>query len=94
MNYFTVSHWEAEYWNEELEAITREKFAPMVMSCGALAVNFVRTGEHTFTVITSYSDESAAEIAMKKISDIRSEAANTLPVTMTSDVKGSVFVSL
>ena len=34
MSYFTISNWEADEWNAEMEAIARDQFAPLVMSCG------------------------------------------------------------
>ena len=32
MSYYTISHWEADEWTEEMEAIARDKFGPMVMA--------------------------------------------------------------
>ena len=94
MAYFTISHWEADEWNEEMESIAREKFGPLVMSCGASSVDFIQTGANTMSVITKYQDEAAGKAAMMKIAEIRGQAASTLPVKMISDAKGSAFVSM
>ena len=58
MSYFTISNWEAEEWSAEMEAIARDQFAPLVMSCGASCVDFIKTGELTFSVVTRYTDEA------------------------------------
>ncbi|HCJ61174.1 MAG: hypothetical protein CBD10_005200 [Alphaproteobacteria bacterium TMED150] len=93
MGYFTISNWEADEWNAEMEAIARDQFAPLIMKLGAESVNFVRTGELTFAVITKYSNEATAIAAAEKIAEIRGQATTELPVRMLGDVKGSSFVS-
>ena len=35
MSYYTISHWEADEWTDEMEAIAKDKFGPMVMAVGA-----------------------------------------------------------
>ena len=44
MSYYTISHWEADEWTEEMEAIARDKFGPMIMAVGASSVDFVKPG--------------------------------------------------
>jgi hypothetical protein len=56
-------------------------------------VDFIKTGELTFSVVTRYTDEATATAAAQKIAEIRGKAATDLPVKMVSDVKGAAFVS-
>ena len=63
------------------------------MSCGASCVDFIKTGELTFSVVTRYTDEATAIAAAQKIAEIRGKAATDLPVKMIGDVKGAAFVS-
>ena len=91
MAYSTVSHWTATEWNEELEAIARDKFVPLIKSVGASRVQMIRTGELTFSVVTEYSDEASANAAQEKIAEIREQAAQELPMTMSSSSAGAVF---
>ena len=76
-----------------MEAIARDKFMPLVMSVGASKVQSIRTGDLTFCVVTEYSDAKTAETAQARIAEIRSEAANDLPMTMTSSHAGAVFAN-
>ena len=94
MSYYTISHWEADEWTEEMEAIARDKFGPMIMAVGASSVDFVQTGHKTMCVVTKYKDEAAGTAALAKIAEIRGQAASTMPIRMVSDVKGSAFVSM
>ena len=94
MSYYTISHWETDEWNDEMEAIARDKFGPMIMAVGASSVDFVKTGDKTMAVVTKYKDEATGVAAIEKIAEIRGQAASTLPVRMVSDVKGSAFVSM
>ena len=32
MSYYTISHWEADEWTDEMEAIAKDKFGPMIMA--------------------------------------------------------------
>ena len=57
MSYITISNWTADEWNDEMEAVARDKFQPMVISMGASAVQFVRTGDLTMSVVTHYADQ-------------------------------------
>ena len=93
MSYITISNWTADEWNDEMEAVARDKFQPMVMAMGASAVQFVRTGALTMSVVTNYPDEAAAEAAQAKIAAIRAQAAGELPIKMDTSVGGSVFTS-
>ena len=94
MAYFTISNWEMDEMNDEMEALAKDKFGPLIISCGATSVDFIQTGEMTMSVMTKYADEPTATAAMAKIAEIRGQAASTMPVRMVSDVKGSAFVSL
>jgi hypothetical protein len=94
MSYYTISHWEADEWTDEMEAIAKEKFGPMIMAVGASSVDFVQTGEKTMCVVTKYKDEATGTAALAKIAEIRGQAASTMPIRMVSDVKGSAFVSM
>jgi hypothetical protein len=93
MNYCTVSHWTTTEWNDELEAIARDKFMPLIMSVGATKVQSIRTGDLTFCVVTEYSDAKTAETAQARIAEIRSQATDELPMTMTSLHAGAVFAN-
>ncbi|MGI9365788.1 MAG: hypothetical protein ACR2O8_11440 [Rhizobiaceae bacterium] len=92
MAYITVSHWACEIWNDELEAIARDKYIPLIMSVGASKAQMIRTGELAFCVVTEYSDGQAAQAAQERIAEIRSQAAEEMPMTMTSSHGGEVFV--
>ena len=91
MSYCTVTHWNTTEWNDEMENIARDKFMPLVMSVGATKVQSIRTGDLSFCVVTEYSDAKTAETAQARIAEIRSQAANDLPMTMTSSHAGAVF---
>ena len=49
MSFYTISHWEADEWTDEMEAIAKDKFGPMIMSVGASSVDFVQTGDKTMS---------------------------------------------
>ena len=91
MSYCTVTHWNTTEWNDEMENIARDKFMPLVMSVGATKVQSIRTGDLSFCVVTEYSDAKTAETAQARIAEIRSQAANDLPMTMTRSHAGAVF---
>ena len=93
MAYSTVSNWTTTEWNDELEGIAREKFVPLIMSIGASRVQMIRTGDLTFTVVTEYADEAAAKSAADRIAEIRAQAADELPMTMSDASAGGVFAS-
>ena len=93
MSFFTISHWEADEWNDEMEAMARDQFAPLIMKVGEQSVDFIQTGDLTFSVVTKYADEATGIAAAQKIAEIRGQAATQLPVRMISDVKGLTFVS-
>ena len=76
-----------------MEAIARDQFAPLVMNCGASCVDFIKTGELTFSVVKRYTDQATATAAAQKTVEIRGKAVTYLPVKMVRDVKGSAFVS-
>ena len=40
MSYYTISHWEADEWTDEMEAIAKDKFGPMIMAVGASSLFF------------------------------------------------------
>ena len=93
MGYATISHWETTDWTDELEALARDKFVPLILSQGAARVQMVRTGDRSFSVVTEYSDEAAAMAAQEEIAAIREQAADELPMKMTGVDAGSVFAS-
>ena len=93
MAYSTISHWTATEWNDGLEAIARDKFVPLIMSVGAARVQMIRTGDLTFTVVTEYADEATAMTAQTRIAEIRAQAAEELPMSMTGTAAGGVFAS-
>ena len=45
MSYVTISLWNATECSDEMEALAREKYVPLVMSTGASSVKMVQTGE-------------------------------------------------
>jgi hypothetical protein len=91
--YSTISHWTTTEWNDELETIARDKFVPLIMSVGASRVQMIRTDDLNFTVVTEYSDEATADAAQAKIAEIREQAAQELPMSMSSKAAGGVFAS-
>lgn len=93
MTYSTITTWNTTDWTDDLEAIARDKFVPLIMSCGATRVQMVRTGDLGFTVVTEYTDAQAAETAQAKITEIRSQATAELPMTMAGASAGSIFAS-
>ena len=93
MSFITISNWEADDGNDEMEAMARDQFAPLIMKVGAQSVDFIQTGDLTFSVVTKYADEATGIAAAQKIAEIRGQAATKLPVKMIGDVKGSTFVS-
>ena len=93
MSYCTVSHWNATEWNGQLEITAREKFVPLIMSIGATKVQMIRTGDLSFCVVTEYADAATAETAQARIAEIRSQAADELPMLMASSHAGEVFAN-
>ncbi|WP_305969416.1 MULTISPECIES: hypothetical protein [unclassified Mameliella] len=93
MAFFTISHWETEDWTEEMEALAREKYVPLVRAVGAQRVSMVRVADRSFMVVTEYDTEAAAETAQARIAEIRSQAAEELPMKMTAAMGGNVFAS-
>ncbi len=93
MSFFSVSHWDTSDWTDELEALGRDKYVPMIKALGAESVDMVRTGESGFVVITKYADAAAGEAAQARIDEIREQATAELPMTMSSVHRGSAFAS-
>ncbi len=93
MAYFTISHWEADDWTDEMEALARDKYVPLVKSVGAQRVNMVRVADRSFMVVTEYADAAAADAAQARIAEIRSQAAEELPMKMTAAMGGDVFAA-
>ena len=56
MSYYTISYQEADEWTDEMEAIAKDKSAPMIVAVGASSVDFIRTGDKTMLVVTKYKD--------------------------------------
>ena len=84
MSYVTISLWNATEWSDEMEALAREKYVPLVMSIGASSVKMVQTGELSFAVITTYDSEETATAAQQRIAEIRAQAATEMPMKMES----------
>ena len=93
MEFATVSTWTTTEWNDDLEAIARDKFVPLILSVGAASVQMIRTGPLSFSVVTGYKDEAAAEAAQARIAEIRSQAIEDLPMTMSGSSTGGVFAA-
>lgn len=93
MSYYSVSHWDTTDWTDDMEALARDKYVPMVMAMGAQSVDMIRTGDLSCVVVTKYADASAAEAAQARIDAIRNEAAEELPMKMSSVERGSTFAS-
>lgn len=93
MAFASISHWTTTEWNDELLAIAQDKFVPLILSVGASCVQMVRTGELAFSVVTEYPDEATATAAREKVTEIRGQAAQELPMTMVSVDAGDVFAS-
>lgn len=93
MTYASISNWTTTEWNDELEAVARDKFVPLIMSVGALRVQMIRTGDLSFSVVTEYADEATANAAQAKIADIRAQASGELPMSMSSAADGGIFAA-
>jgi hypothetical protein len=76
-----------------MEALAREKFVPMIMAVGADRVRMVRTGDHSFCVVTEYPDAATAQAAQARIAEIRAEATDEMPMTMASVEAGDIFAT-
>lgn len=91
MAYSTISNWTTTDWTDEMEAMARDKFTPLILGVGATRVQMVRTGDNSFTVVTEYADQATADAAQEKIAQIRATAADELPMSMESAAGGAVF---
>lgn len=93
MPYYAVSQWDTTDWTDEMEALARDKYVPMVMALGAESVDMVRTGDLSFMVVTKYADASAGEAAQTRIDEIRAQATEELPMTLSVVHRGTTFAS-
>lgn len=93
MSYYSISHWDTTDWNDQMEALARDKYVPMVKALGAESVNMIKTGDLSFIVVTKYADAATGEAAQARIDAIRDEAAEELPMKMSSVHRGSTFAS-
>lgn len=93
MAYVTLSNWMATEWSDELESTAQDRFVPLIMGVGASAVEMIRTGEYSLTVVTHYKNEETALAAQEKIARIRAKAADELPLSMEAAGGGEVFAS-
>ncbi len=91
MDYTTLTKWTLTEWTDDMEAMARDKYVPMIMSVGATRVRMIRTGELTFSVVTDYKDEATAKAATAKIAEIRLGARSEFSMTMDDEASGSVF---
>ncbi len=93
MSYATISNWTTTEWNDELEAVARDKFVPLIMSVGASRVQMIRTGDLSFSVVTEYADEATANAAQSRIAEIRAQAAAELPMALSAAAGGGIFAN-
>lgn len=93
MSYYTISHWDVTEWNDEAEAMARDKYLPMIKALGAESVDMVRTGDLSFVIVTKYADAAAGEAAQARIDEIRAQVTEEAPMKMSSAHRGSTFVS-
>lgn len=91
MAYMSISNWTVTEWTDEMEALARDKYLPLIMAVGASRASMVRTGDLSFSVITEYADAATAATAQARVAEIRGEAAQDLPMTMQSVSAGEVF---
>ncbi len=91
MSFVTVSHWTVSEWTDEMEALAREKFVPLIKSAGADRVRMIKTDDLNFCVVTEYANAATAEAAQNRIAEIRTQAANELPMSMDKSHAGSIF---
>lgn len=87
----TVSPRDVTGWTDEMEAVARDKFAPLILSVGAERVQMIRTDDLTICVVTEYASAEAAAAARERIAEIRNHAAEKLPITMSDAFAGAVF---
>ncbi|WIY26587.1 hypothetical protein [Parasedimentitalea psychrophila] len=93
MAYVTLTLWSVGEMSDEMLAIAKEKYVPMIMSIGATGVQMVRTGDLTMCVITQYSDSDAAAAAQEKIAKLRSQASSEFTMTMEGVHAGDVIAA-
>ncbi len=93
MSYCTMSHWDCTEWTDEMEAMAKDKYVPLIMAVGASSVKMLRTGDLSFVVLSEYADKAAADAAQAKIAEIRAGAADEMPMKMASVTAGAVFAS-
>ncbi len=93
MSYCTLSNWTTTEWSDDMEALARDKYVPMIMAVGASGVQMIRTGENSFSVVTQYADEATAMAAQEKIAAIRGAATEEMPMSMNDKSGGAVFAS-
>lgn len=91
MAFATISNWVTTEWTDEMEALARDKYVPMIKAVGACSAQMIRTGDNSFSVVSHYVDEATAMAAQEKVAAIRAEAAVELPMTMESSSGGEVF---
>jgi hypothetical protein len=91
MSYYSISHWETTDWTDEMEALARDKYVPMVMGLGAESVDMVKTGDLSFVIVTKYADAAAGEAAQVRTDEIREQATKELPMKMTDGQRGFTF---
>ena len=53
-----------------MEAITKDKFGPMIMAAGPSSVDFIRTRDRTTCVLTKYNDATTVRVTLSKIAEI------------------------
>ena len=93
MSYYSVTHWDTTEWTDEMEALARDKYVPMIKGLGAESVDMVRTGDLSLLIVATYTNAAAADAAQARVDEIRDQATKELPMKMTSGHRGATFAS-
>ena len=91
MAHSSISNWTTTDWTDDMVALARDKYVPMIMAVGAQSVQMIRTGDLSFSVVTTYPDAAACAAAQSKIAELRAQAKTDMPMTMDSVTDGEVI---
>ena len=62
MAYATLSSWTTTEWTDDLEAVARDKFVPLIMGVGATGVPLIRVSNgHIEVALAHYPAQSPVE---------------------------------
>ena len=89
-----MSHWEASEMTDDMIETIEIKFMPMIKSLGAEQCFEVQTSDTTVTIVTVYPYEATKTAASERISEIRSEGADTFSATMVKAEEGPIVASM